>query len=177
MKKIFVVILSLCLSISLLGFTSGKITAVSLSTPQADMKNEAEIRSLVKSFGGKLQSVSLLAPKDMMKKAMEESYGNYVTRQLLTKWINNPAGAPGRMTSSPWPDRIDIKSVKMVSKSEYTVKGEIIEVTSAEMKNNGVFARRPITLTVTRSNNKWLINKVVLGAVETKKSLSYLNTK
>lgn len=183
MKKILVVTLVLSLSISLLGFTTGNTGTVihqkkqSQKESQQIVKPENEIKALVENFGSKLQLVSLLAPKDMVKKSMQSNYSNYVTKQLLLKWINSPDKAPGRMTSSPWPDRIEVKSVKKLLKNEYEVKGEIIEVTSVEKVNNGIFAKRQIMLTVVKINNKWLINKTVLGAYEVNKAISYINTK
>lgn len=185
MKKILVVILVLCSGISLLGFTAvnNGIGARAQPNKQIQRKSqqtviaEAEIQDLVKSFGSKLQLVSLLAPQDIIKSSMQKNYSDYVSRQLLLKWISNPTEAPGRMTSSPWPDRIEVKAIKMLSKYEYEVKGEIIEITSDEKISKGIFAKRLITLTVTKINNKWLINKAVLGAYEVEKAINYLNTK
>jgi hypothetical protein len=183
MKKIIVVILVLSLSISLLGFTmnNNEMAANPKKQTQKEslkiVKPESEIKVLVESFGSKLKLVPLLAPQRMIKNSIQDNYSNYVDKQLLSKWISDPQKAPGRMTSSPWPDRIEVISIKMIFKNEYEVKGQIIELTSVEKANNGIFARRSITLTVAKVNNKWLINKTVLGAYEANLAVSYINTK
>lgn len=79
---------------------------------------------------------------------MQENYGDYVSPALLAKWLNDPLNAPGRLTSSPWPDRIEILSIEPLSEYAYEVEGEIIEITSVEKASGGVAAKRPITFVV-----------------------------
>ncbi|MFA6940537.1 MAG: hypothetical protein WCQ54_06070, partial [Clostridiaceae bacterium] len=122
-----------------------------------------------------LKSVPLLASKDALRKSMEENYGSYVTSPLIEKWINDPQNAPGRLTSSPWPDRIEIQSIKKISKVTYEVKGEIIEITSTEMIDGGYAAKRPITLLVKKTNNRWMIYHVTLGSYRKTTSIVYEN--
>jgi len=125
--------------------------------------NIEKVANLVKNFGSKLQLVSLLAPEDILKKSMEENYGSLVSEALIEKWIKDPLNAPGRLTSSPWPDRIEIISIVKLSKDTYEVKGEIIEVTSQEKGTAKAAAKRPIKLIV-KNENRWLIEDVNLSA-------------
>jgi hypothetical protein len=143
---------------------------------QINNSDAAVVTNLVKSFGSKLQNFSLLAPKDIVEKEMKKNYEKIITPQLLKKWSANPLSAPGRLTSSPWPDRIEIKSVTKLSSIEYEAKGEIIEITSVEAVNGGYAAKRPLTLKIKKIDNRWLINEVSLGAYERLNQIEYKNT-
>lgn len=133
------------------------------------------VTNVVKSFGQNLQMVSLLEPTDQLKESMQENYGDYVSADLIEKWLADPQNAPGRLTSSPWPERIDILETPKISEDAYEVKGEIIEVTSTEQKNGEAAAKRPITLKVERADDHWLITDVILGDYE-EAELVYGNT-
>ena len=122
-----------------------------------------EITNLVKDFGRKLQSVSLLSLKDILEKSIEENYSEFVSQELMKQWIDKPENAPGRLVSSPWPDRIEVESVEKLSDDEYKVEGKIIEITS---NVNDKAISRQITLTVKQIHEKWLIDDVVLGEYE-----------
>lgn len=176
MKRLLLFFVAILLSVSLLGCEGNKVGAIdgtqngtgnaktSETTPASGKDVEETIRSLIDSFGKKLQMVSLLAPEDILKKSMEENYGDLVEPALLEKWLKDPLNAPGRLTSSPWPDRIDISSIEKVADDEYKVEGEIVEITSAEQEKGGAFAKRPVTLVVKKSDSKWLIHDVTLGS-------------
>lgn len=171
MKKLLIFTV-ICIIITIL--FSYEIGAAKITqTNNSDVK---VVTNLVKSFGSKLQNFSLLAPKDIIKKEMKKNYEKIITPQLLAKWSANPLSAPGRLTSSPWPDRIEIKSVIKLSSSEYEVRGEIIEITSVEKVNGGYAAKRPITLKVKRTDKHWLISYVSLGAYERQNQVEYKNT-
>jgi hypothetical protein len=120
--------------------------------------------------------VSLLAPADMVSQSMQEHYGEYVTPELLAKWQSDPQHAPGRLTSSPWPDRIEISDLTQTAKDSYEVQGQIIEITSVEQQQGGVAAQRPITLTIKKFADQWLITDVILGADEKSEALIYKNS-
>ncbi|MDO0823859.1 hypothetical protein [Desulfosporosinus nitroreducens] len=134
-------------------------------TETQDEGAEAEVISLVENFGKKLQTVSLTAPRDYVNKSIQENYGDLVSPELLSAWQKDLQDVPGRVVSSPWPDRIEILSIQK-SSSEYDVKGEILEITSVEIQNGGVAAKRPIDLRVRKVENRWLITEVKLGAYE-----------
>jgi len=119
------------------------------------------VSDVVTNFGQALKSVSLLSPDAADE--MAQNYGDFVTPELLEKWQADPDNAPGRLTSSPWPDRIEIDSTDRLSDDQYEVAGKIIELTSVEVENGAAAARRAVTLTVTRSGDQWLISDVALG--------------
>lgn len=87
--------------------------------------------SVLADFGGKLKNVSLLADKATLATSIEENYGPYITPELLADWKANPEHAPGRLTSSPWPDRLVIGSMTTQGQSR-VITGEVILVTSME---------------------------------------------
>ena len=95
--------------------------------PISDNSEKEYISNLVHEFGTRLQNVSLLAPKEVLERNVRENYADYVSEELIDKWIKDPLEAPGRLTSSPWPDRIEIESIDKISEREYEVKGSIIE--------------------------------------------------
>jgi hypothetical protein len=141
------------------GVTNG---ALSIEKEEINQE-ELEVKSLLEAFGKTLQKVSLLAPKYMVAASIEENYEDYVTPELLQKWLANPQSAPGRMVSSPWPDRIDIVIMEKTDVNQYTVHGEVIEVTSVELLNGGAAARCPVTIVVQKVNDCWLISDMKIG--------------
>ena len=179
MKRFFLIALALILSISLFGCISDKAETGGKPNDgiqQSDESDKVAVAKLVEDFGSKLQAVSLLAPEDILKKSMQDNYSNFVSPALLAKWESNPEDAPGRLTSSPWPDRIEILSNEKLLDNVYEVKGEIIEITSSEKEKVGIAAKRPITLTVKKMGDKWLIDNVVLGAYPQTNSIVYNDT-
>ena len=90
-----------------------------------------------------------------MRQDITEHYGDYVHSELLMEWVNDPQIAPGRLTSSPWPERIEILSLEKLSKNIYRVQGKIIEVTSASTDE------KPVTILVKKNaEGRWLIAAV-----------------
>lgn len=170
MKKMLMLLFTLVFSISIIG-CSGKGVQVNNS----DEEDRKAVVALVEGFGSKLQQVSLLASSADLKKSMEENYGSYLTPELLAEFLSDPGNAPGRLTSSPWPDRIEAASAEKTSKGLYKVAGTIIEVTSAEQGTANAAAKRPIALEVKKVGGKWLISSVVLGDYEVGDSILYRN--
>ncbi|MDD2495444.1 MAG: hypothetical protein PHE29_09645, partial [Tissierellia bacterium] len=78
----------------------------------------------------------------------------------------DPRSAPGRVSSSPWPERIEITDFEKLSNEEYNVTGRIVELTSQEVTHGGIAAVRPIKLSVKKIGDKWLINSITLGKYE-----------
>lgn len=110
----------------------GETQQAETGTPQASEETERQaVTSLVENFGKMLKMVSLLAPEQDVRNSLQTHYGKFVSPSLLEKWQNDPRQAPGRLVSSPWPDRIDVLAVEKVADDRYRVKGEIIEVASA----------------------------------------------
>lgn len=135
-------------------------------TPVPPVSDESSVQSLVAEFGGRLKNVPLLAPQAELVTTMQSEYGHLVTPVLITSWLADPKNAPGRVTSSPWPDRIDVTRIQDVG-AAYRVEGHIIEVTSegggiGELPT--VAARRPITLDIGETSSGLRITGVTLGA-------------
>ena len=147
-----------------------------LPAASTDQKqNEQAVRALAEGFGKKLQMVSLLAPKETVAKSIKENYSDFVTHELLQKWIADPQNAPGRVGSSPWPDRIDILGIENGGNDQYFVRGEIIEISSIEFVHGGAAAKRPIELTVQKVDGRWLISSVTLGDYVKRGPVKYEN--
>jgi len=144
--------------------------------PLSEESEQRAVVSLVEDFGKKLQLVSLLAPADAVNKSMEENYGGLVSPQTIAEWAKDPENAPGRLVSSPWPDRIEILNITKASAQVFKVEGEIVEVTSTEKENKGAAARRPITLEVEKAGERWLITSVTFGDYKDLEAILYRNT-
>jgi len=175
MKQIWLPAMVLLMSASIVGCAAvDNIGASANAAPvpeeirqEADTKHEEEaVKRLVEDFGSKLQLVSLLAPQDVVSKSLQEHYGGFITPALLAKWQNDPQNAPGRLTSSPWPDRIDVQSVARAADGAFRVQGEIVEITSADKESGKSSGKRPVTLDVRKQENRFLIDAVTLGDVE-----------
>lgn len=153
--------------------TSGNISE-STANGVTDEDHKQAVISQVEEFGKSLQMVSLLAPADVLQKSIQDNYSRYVTADLLAKFQSDPLNAPGRLTSSPWPDRIEVLSAEKISEDLYKVEGKIVEVTTAGETNDTVI-NRPITLEVKNMDGQWLISSVTLGEYETNDSILYRN--
>lgn len=179
MKKLFLVVIIFLLSLSLFGCMADSLNenkAQPEENQQSSEIDEEAVRSLVENFGSSLQKVSLQGPGDIVEKSMQENYSDFLSPELLQKLINDPQNAPGKLTSSPWPDRIEILSIEKTSEDTYKVDGEVIEITSVEKENGGVAARKPINLVVDKTGERWLINSVHLGPYEDKNLIVYKST-
>jgi hypothetical protein len=118
---------------------------------------DTDAAQIVEAFGKKLQAVSLLSPN--VAEEMTREYAEYVSPDLLRQWISDPALAPGRMVSSPWPDRIEVLSVSKISEGQYSVTGEIIEVTSSELASGGAANKIPVQVVVRWIDGRWWITE------------------
>jgi hypothetical protein len=115
------------------------------------------VRQVVEQFGGRMKMVSTLAPDSIAARAVREAYSGLVTPTLLDRWGADPAHAPGKDVSSPWPERIRIDSMAAAGTGECRVSGAIVYVTSVEMANGGAAALVPVTLRVV-SDDGWRIS-------------------
>ncbi|KND47119.1 MAG: hypothetical protein AB199_01665 [Parcubacteria bacterium C7867-004] len=115
-----------------------------------DGQHEGDVRTLIGAFGNQLNTVSLLSPE--AAEDIRKAYGPYATPELVEAWAADPATAPGRLTSSPWPDHIEIASVIMTPPDSYAVEGEIMLVTSS-----GDAGSVPVSFTVARVADRYLI--------------------
>jgi hypothetical protein len=119
---------------------------------------ETAVKSLVENFGYALKSVSLLSPT--APQDIESNYRDFIAPELIAKWKGDPSKALGRLTSSPWPESIEIAGIRKVEPGLYDVFGKIIDMTGT-----GMAGSRPIELSVTKINvdnfdSRWLITNV-----------------
>lgn len=169
MKRLLLVTLVAALSLALPGCAADENGAPpppadrGAERPPSDAGAEAAVALVVDEFGRRLQTVPLLAPDDVVHRSLQENYGDLVAPALLAEWLLDPHSAPGRLTSSPWPDRIRIRSMAKREAGGYEVQGDIIEITSVEAAGGGVAAQRPITLVVEKVGQRWQITAVTLG--------------
>ncbi len=141
--------------------TNGKLLDTGSVNYNIENKEQTVIKDLVEKFGQSFKNVYLSSPD--VKDTLAQAYQDFVSPELLEQWQQNPSQAPGRIVSSPWPDRIDITSIKKIDEVTYIIYGEIIEITSVEQVQGGIAAKRDIILTITKINNSWLISDVILG--------------
>lgn len=119
-----------------------------------ETNEEAMVRERVVAFGDELRMVSLLAPTQEASAEIQKYYSAHITPELLAAWRAKPQDAPGRYTSSPWPDRIDITSIQKTSDTAYVVEGTVIEITRT---GESEAASYPIVATVELYGDVWLI--------------------
>ena len=115
-----------------------------------DGAHEGDVRSTVAAFGNQLNAVSTLSPA--AAEEIQNAYGPYVSEELLAAWIANPETAPGRATSSPWPDHIEIDAVTQNEIGAYEVAGRVMLMTSA-----GDAGSVPVALTVENTERGYRI--------------------
>jgi hypothetical protein len=123
----------------------------------ANAEDEADVRKLVENFGRRFQAVSLLAPE--VAQEIRAQYPEFISPTLLAEWTDDLSKAPGRVTSSPWPDHIEITAITGGAAGEFMVTGFIIEFTSVEVVNGGEFDQIPIRMTVQKIQGHWLITE------------------
>jgi hypothetical protein len=114
-------------------------------------KDMADIKTLVTNFTGYEKSISVTGPTETVKSDIQQNYGQFITVDLLQQWRADPLHAPGRLTSSPWPDHIVIDSVSPQG-AGYNVSGHIIM-----MASTGDTGSVPVVMLVIRENNAWKI--------------------
>lgn len=170
MKKIGCLILALAFCALAAGCRGAPSAQEPDSIETSAKAQEAAVRNLVTGFGGQMQKVSLLAAKETVAGDMQKYYGEYVSPSLLKEWQSEPSSAPGRLTSSPWPDRIEILSVEKQADDAYDVTGGIIEKTS-----EGVSGRQGIKLSVQKIGGRWMIVDVTLDQETSSASIVYRN--
>jgi len=78
----------------------------------------------------------------------------------------DPDKAPGRLVSSPWPDRIEIDSVVAQPDGSFLVTGSVIEITSTEVGTDQAAAEYPVEATVSSVDGNWRITNWVAGEYE-----------
>jgi hypothetical protein len=134
---------------------------VSTATATAAVDEDAQVGDLVETFGRRLQAVALLAPD--AAEQIQTQYAGLVSPALLKIWMEDTSKAPGRMVSSPWPDRIEIATLVSETADRYVIDGFVVEITSAELASGGVADRIPVHMVVERQQGHWLITGYAEG--------------
>lgn len=158
---VILVILVLAIGFGAYFLAPAKAPAPAVPSEPVSNADEAAIRALVTEFGSKFKNVSLLAPD--VREQIAKEYAPYVSEALILGWQDNTEAAPGRATSSPWPDRIEIVNIYSIGDSGYQVEGNVIEVTSGAA-TPAVAAVYPVTLRVEQVNGSWQITGFMRGA-------------
>lgn len=122
-------------------------------------KTRGEVRDQVVAFGNQLKNVSLVAPSAASD--IEQQYSPYVSRSLLSTWTSHPNSAPGRQTSSPWPDHIDIIDIERSLANQYDVRGMLVYKTSEDLAN-GDAGSENLALTVISEEGVWKIDSYTM---------------
>ncbi|MBN2198038.1 hypothetical protein JW698_02520 [Candidatus Wolfebacteria bacterium] len=131
--------------------------------------DEAGVKSVVSNFGSVLKNVFLLS--FTASEDIEKNYKEFVDPVLLNQWKEDPLKALGRQTSSPWPESIEIVSIKKNDLGVYSVNGKIINMTSA-----GISGSQPIQIAVSMFGERWLITKVEIILQEEDELLKEYNS-
>lgn len=118
---------------------------------------EGIVRYIVENFGKSLQNVSLQSPDAAQE--MQKQYSEFVSPTLLETWMNDVSKAPGRIVSSPWPDRIEITTLAKEESDRYVITGFVVEVTSMEVVSGGAAAKMPVRIVVQKEQGRWLITE------------------
>lgn len=134
--------------------------------PDTEQQDQQAVSQAVEQFGLKLAEVSLTAPPDILETQMRESYSGLVSEDLINEWIENPLQALGRLTSSPWPDKIEIDKVEKINEDTYRVTGRVLEVTSVEADQGTYSGSYEVDLTLARSKEQWLITDAAKGTYQ-----------
>lgn len=111
----------------------------------------------MENFGKRLQNVSLQSPDAAQE--MQKQYSEFVSAALLETWMNDISKAPGRIVSSPWPDRIEITALTKEGSDKYVITGFIAEITSVEVVSGGAAAKMPVRIIVQKDQERWLITE------------------
>ena len=121
---------------------------------QASKDEDREIRTFVTVFGSNFKKVSIVSP--VASGEIANAYAPFVTPSLLAQWERDPLTAPGRKSSSIWPDSIQISSVSK-SGDNYRVEGSIVLLTTEDEKIGKTSALLPVHILVSRDNDRWVI--------------------
>lgn len=117
--------------------------------------NRAAAIDVVEGFGTRLVHVSKLAAPDSVGSMIRDQYGPYVTTLLLGGWLTDPASAPGREVSSPWPARIEVREATAVGSTAVDVEADVVYITSVD---GDPAMRRPVSIRVVRGqDDSWRI--------------------
>ncbi len=123
---------------------------------QQSVPDSVQAENVIVGFGARLKNVPLTAEPAVLSATLQKEYGPYVAPALLARWMDDPAHAPGRETSSPWPERIEVTEIRTAG-AYYEAVGNVVLMTSAELVSGGDAGRTPVYLTLAHLGGRWLI--------------------
>ena len=126
---------------------------------KSQQTEEMAVKDVVIGFGRVLKNVSLLSPT--ATEDIETNYKDFLSPALLDQWKADPSKALGRLTSSPWPESIEVGSIGRFGSGAYDVSGKIIDMTSA-----GMAGSRAVQIGVVKFGDRWLIAGVSIISSE-----------
>jgi hypothetical protein len=109
----------------------GVFLALYFGPAARESRGNDQAEAVLMEFGATLKNVSLLADAAALAQAIDQNYAPYITPELLADWKANPTHVPGRLTSSPWPERLTIGTITEQG-SGRIVTGEVILVTNGD---------------------------------------------
>lgn len=119
--------------------------------------NRAAAIEVVEGLGTRLVHVSKLAPPDSVERQIRDQYGPYVTTLLLGGWLSDPASAPGREVSSPWPARIEVREATPVGSTAVNILAEVVYITQVDAEP---LLRQPVRIRVVRGEDgAWRVSE------------------
>ena len=137
--------------------TPTKLTDTPQPVATSSAAEIAKVKGLVENFGKRLQNVSLLAPDAAQE--MQAQYAEFVSPALLDRWMKAVSKAPGRVVSSPWPDRIEITTLLKDGSDRYAMTGFVVEMTSLEVVGGGATVKKPVQIVAQKVEGRWLITE------------------
>lgn len=126
---------------------------------------DADVERTVQGFGRAMKDVSLLAPPAQLESSMRAAYAPYVALELIDAWLADPAQAPGRRTSSPWPDSINIGSMEGDARG-FVVNGTVVEMAQGD-DGQDIVGTYPVKLRLEKRAGSWLIYDLEKGDYST----------
>jgi beta-lactamase regulating signal transducer with metallopeptidase domain len=123
-------IIALCVVIIAVLVVGSIVTYGSNQPKPITAEEKTEITTLLNNFADTFTKVVLIDPEDQVISEIKQYYSPYLTDNLLAKWEFDPSEALGRVTSSPWPDQIEIISMDKLDGQTVKVKGYILWVSS-----------------------------------------------
>lgn len=134
-----------------------------------EARGDDAAKAVMIAFGDTLKNVPLTGDSAAITKAIDDNYAEFVTPELLADWKANHAHAPGRLTSSPWPERLTV-SAMIPQGMGRIVNGEVILVTSAQKAGESA-ETVPYVAQIVQIDGEWKIAAYQEETVQTLKNI------
>jgi hypothetical protein len=132
-------------------------TSSAIIVTEATPSAEQPIRTLITTFGSKIKNVDQKAVKrEDLRNQITDNYKGLISDALYSSWEANPALAPGRPASSPWPEQIEVSGIsqtKPVISEAYEIQADLVWLTS-----QGESSKEPIIIRVVKEHDQWVID-------------------